>query len=94
MYMDFFIVCLDWLLITYNLLCYIVRFEFAVVAIQGWGDVSACFAKKPLFGGGYTGVWRRISMLCKEVSFWWQLYRGGRRASWMRIGIFRCDGAR
>ena len=56
MYMDFFIVCLDWLLITYNLLCYIVRFEFAVVAIQGWGDVSACFAKKSLFGGSYTGV--------------------------------------
>ena len=74
MYMDFFIVCLDWHPITYNLLCCIVSFEFAVAAIQWCGDVSACFAKKPLFGGGYTGV--------------------GRRASWMRIGIFRCDGAR
>ena len=85
--MDLFIVCLDWLLITYNFLCYIVRFDFAgatiqvwgdehalqrsrflVAAIQGYGDVSACFAKKSLFGGGYTGV--------------------GRRASWMRIGDF------
>lgn len=38
MYMDFFIECLDWLLITYNLLCCIVRFEFDGVAIQGWVD--------------------------------------------------------
>ncbi len=75
--MDFFIVCLDWHPITYNLLCCIVSFEFAVAAIQWCGDVSACFAKKPLFGGGYTGLGRRISMLCKEATFWWRLYRGG-----------------
>ena len=77
MYMDLFIVRLDWHLITYNLLCCIVRFEFAVATIQGWGDESACFAKKPLFGGGYTRVGRRISMLCKEAAFWWRLYRVG-----------------
>lgn len=74
MYMDFFIVCLDWHLITYNLLCCIVRFEFAVAAIQGWGDAAHSGNPFLLWRGGYTGV--------------------GRRASWMRIGIFRCDGAR
>ena len=41
MYMDLFIVCLDWLLITYNFLCYIVRFDFAGATIQVWGDEHA-----------------------------------------------------
>ena len=77
MYMDFFIVCLDWHLITYNLLCCIVRFEFAVAAIQGWCDVSACFAKKPLFGGGYTELGRRCLPAFFLFRSLWRLYRGG-----------------
>ena len=77
MYMDFFIVCLDWLLITYNFLCYIVRFAFARAAIKGWVDVSACFAKKPLFGGGYTRVGRRGTLRESFSALAWRLYRGG-----------------
>ena len=75
--MDLFIVCLDWHLITYNLLCCIVRFEFAGAAIQVWGDVSACFAKKLLFGGGYTGVGRRGTLRESFSALAWRLYRGG-----------------